>query len=185
MIRRLLFVCIALLAAAALTGCGPLGPLASGHLDIGAAELQARLAPRFPARHCKTIIVCIELSNPQVVLHEGDDRVGLVVDVRIALGPRERSGRIGLAGRPRYDPGQGQLFLDDLEVTTLEWPDLPAEYVDWVKLGGTLAVRKALQDHPLYTLDDSSARNALARRTVSDVTVVDGRLRVTFGGAAP
>jgi hypothetical protein len=184
-IRRLLFVWIAVLAAAGLSCCAVLGPIASGHLDIEAAELQSRIAPRFPQRHCKTLLLCMELSNPLLALSEGDDRIRFTVDVKVALGPRERAGRIALAARPRYVPGEGQLFLDDLEITSFEFAQLPEEVADWVRAAGTLAARRALQAHPVYTLDDSTAKGALAKRTVSDVRVVGGKLRVTFAGSGP
>lgn len=172
---------MALLATAALTGCAGLG----GHLDIDSAELQSRIAKRFPARHCKTPLLCVELSNPVVALSEGDDRIRLAMDVKLVLGLRERPGHLGLAGRPRYAPSQGQLSLDDLEVSQFDLAELPNEYAEWVRAGATLVARHALQAQPVYTLDDSTAKGALARRSISDVRVVGGKLRVTFGDGAP
>jgi hypothetical protein len=180
-LRRLLCVGMALLAAAALPGCAALG----GHLDIDSTELQSRIAKRFPARHCKTPLLCVELSNPVVSLDEGDDRMGLAMDVKLVFGLRERTGHLGLAGRPRYAPSQGQLFLDDLEVTRLELAELPGEYAEWARAGATLVARHALQAQPVYTLDDSTAKGTLAKRSISDVRVVGGKLRVTFGDGAP
>jgi hypothetical protein len=174
------FVCMALLALAVVSSCTSLGVLASGHLDIEAADLQTRIARNFPSRHCKTVLFCVELANPQVALTENDDRVGLAVDLRIVLGTREHSGHVELAGRPRYLASQGQLFLDDLEITRLDMPGLSDETLAWVKIGATVVARQALQDHPVYTLDDSTAKGALAKRAISDVRVVGGKLRVTF-----
>jgi len=182
-LRRLLLICAALLAAAGLSCCASLGLLATGHLDIDASELQSRIAARFPARHCKTALLCVELSNPAVTLSDGDDRIALAVDLRIILGTRERVGHVSLAGRPRYVSGQGQLFLDDLEITRFDMAGLPDEYADWVKTGGTLAARVALQSQPIYTIADNTAKGALAKRAVSDVRVVGGKLRLTFAGA--
>lgn len=170
----------ALLAASVLAGCGAMGVLATGHLDITQAELQARIAPRFPTHHCKLVVACVDLSNPAVVLKEGSDRLGFTADVSVALALKERTGRVGFSGRPRYAAQEGQLFLDDLQIDTLELAGLPAEYAELVKLRGPAAAKGALQSHPLYTLDTSTAKGALAKRTVKDVKVVDGKLRVSF-----
>jgi len=181
--RRLLLLCLASLVAAELCGCTPLSLLASGHLDIESTEPQSRIAKRFPARHCKTVLLCVDLSNPVVMFSEGDDRIGLAVDVRIILGTRERTGRISLLGRPRYVPSQGMLFLDDLEITQLDMAGLPEDYAEWLRTGATLVARQSLQNHPVYTLEDSTTKGAFAKRTISDVRVVGGKLRVTFAGA--
>ena len=183
-IRRLLVVCMAVLATAALSCCAALGAIASGHIDIDSTDLQSRIAAHFPARYCKTPLLCVELSNPLVALNEGDDRIGLALDVKFTLGTRERAGRIGLAGRPRYVASQGQLFLDDFEIKHLDVAQLSAEYVEWVQTGATLLARHALQDHPVYTLDDSTAKGAFEKRAISDVRVIGGKLRVTFASSA-
>jgi hypothetical protein len=172
-----------LIATVTLTGCSLASRLADGHLDIEPAELQARIAARFPVHHCKVVIACLDLSNPVVALAEGDDRIGFTADVTVALGTRERHGRIGFNGRPRYAPDQGQLFLDDLQITTLALAGLPDDYAELVKTRGAAAARQALQSHPVYTLDTRTAKGALARQAVRDVKVVNGRLRVSFVGS--
>lgn len=181
--RRLPHAAIALLAAVVLAGCGYLGAMAQGHLDIEQAELQARIATRFPVRNCKLVIACLDLSNPVVVLREGEDRLGLDADVRLLLGTRERTGRIGLSGRPRYVQNDGQLFLDDLQITTLELAGFPPEYAELVKANGAVLARQALQSHPVYRLESSTAKGAFAKQAVRDVKVVNGKLRVSFVGA--
>lgn len=173
----------ALLALVALPGCDVIGGLVTGHLDISQAELQARIAPRFPTHHCKLVVACVDLSNPVVVLKDGDDRIGLTADVSVVLGLKARTGHIGLSGRPRYEPQQGQLFLDDLRIDSLALAGLPEAYAELVKLRGPAAAQGALQSHPIYTLDTGTAKGALAKRTVRDVRVVNGRLRVSFDGA--
>jgi hypothetical protein len=181
--RRLLSLTALLLAAAALAGCGYAALMARGHLDIEAAELQARIDKRFPLRQCKLVVACLELAHPSVVLQEGDDRLGLLADITVTVGNRERTGRIGLAARPRYAPETGQLFLDDPEITTLALPGFPEELAGLVKARGADAARQALQQQPVYTLDTATTKGAFAKRAVRDVKVVDGKLRVSFVGS--
>lgn len=180
MTRRLAALATALLVSASLTACGIASRLADGHLDIEQAELQARIAARFPAQHCKLVIACLDLSKPVVVLAEGDDRIGLNVDARVTLGTREHVGRVGFAGRPRYAPAEGQLFLDDIQITTLEFAGLPSEYAALLKLRGPALLKSQLQAHPVYTLNTSTAKGMLAKQVVQDVKVVNGKLRVSF-----
>jgi hypothetical protein len=176
--RRLALVAAALIASVALATCAVVSSLHTGHLDIEQAELQARIAPRFPTHHCKLLIACLDLSNPVVVLADGEDRIGISADAKVTLGTR--IGRVGLSARPRYAPAEGQLFLEDLQVTTLELSGLPAEYAEVVKLYAPQLAKDALQRHPVYTLDTSTAKGALARLAVRDVKVVGGKLRVSF-----
>lgn len=180
MVRRLPAFAAALIAAVVLACCGYAGLMARGHLDIEQSELQARIAPRFPVQNCKLVIACLDLSNPVVALREGDDHIGFTADVKVTLGTRERTGRIALSGRPRYVPEQGQLFLDDLRITTLELAGFPEEYADLVKSRGAAAARQALQSRPVYTLDVSTLQGAFAKRAVRDVKVINGKLRISF-----
>jgi len=183
-LRWPLLLGLVLAAAAALWSCTSLRVLASGHLDIEVAELQSRISPRFPVRHCKTVLLCAELSNPVVTLNESDNRVGLSVDLKVNLGPRERSGHVAMSGRPRYVPAQGQLFLDDLQVEQVDMGSgVSADYAEWLRYGATLAAQKALEGRPVYTLDERTAKGALAKRAISDVRVTGGKLRLVFAGS--
>ncbi|MDR7272603.1 hypothetical protein J2X20_005286 [Pelomonas saccharophila] len=180
MSRRLAAITAALLAAVALATCGVVSRISDGHLDIEQAELQARIAPRFPTHHCKLLIACLDLSNPVVVLAEGEDRIGLNVDAKVQLGGKERIGRVGFTGRPRYVPADGQLFLDDLQITTLELAGLRDEYAEIVKRSGPGMINAQLQSHPIYTIDASTAKGTLTKLAVRDVKVVNGKLRIDF-----
>lgn len=181
---RIALIAAALLAAVALATCGVVSRISDGHLDIEQAELQARIAPRFSTHHCKLLIACLDLSNPVVVLTEGDDRIGLTADAKVVLGTRERTGRVGLSGRPRYVPADGQLFLDELQITTLELSGFPAEYAEFVKLRAPALAKDALQRHPVYSIDTSTAKGALTKLAVKDVKVVGGKLRISFSEAS-
>ncbi|MGM9485557.1 DUF1439 domain-containing protein [Roseateles sp. NT4] len=180
MTRRFVAIAALLVAAVSLATCTVLSRISDGHLDIERAELQERIAPRFPTHHCKLLIACLDLSNPVVVLTEGDDHIGITADAKVVLGTRERIGRVGFAGRPRYVPEQGQLFLDDLQITTLELAGFPEEYAALVKLRGPSLISAQLKSHPVYTLDTHTTKGALAKLTVRDVKVVNGKLRISF-----
>jgi hypothetical protein len=52
--------------------------------------------------------------------------------------------------------------------------------VQVVKVRGPVAMRRALENHPIYTLKGDSTKTALAKLAVRDVEVVGGKVRVTF-----
>ena len=43
---------------------------------------------------------------------------------------------------------------------------------------------RGMQSRPVYTVDTSSAKGAMAKLAVRDVKVVNGRLRISFAGSA-
>ncbi|NCT82922.1 MAG: DUF1439 domain-containing protein [Comamonadaceae bacterium] len=180
MSRRIAALATALLAALALATCAVVSRVAGDHLDIERAELQARIEARFPTQHCKLLVACLDLSRPEVVLTEGEDRIGLNADATLRLGGREQTGRVGFSGRPRYVPEQGQLFLDDLQITTLEFPGVSEAYIAAVKLRGPVLIHALLGARPVYTLDAGTTKGALAKLAVRDVKVVNGKLRISF-----
>lgn len=166
--------------AATLIGCSLVNPLANGYLDIEATELQARLNPRFPVQQCKLLVACVELANPQLTLPEGGDRIHLLLDARLSLGTRERTGQIGLSARPRYAADEGQLFLDDLQITQLNFAGLPDEYAALLRQRAPSLVQGQLRAHPVYVINNATTRGTLARQLIKDVTVVDGKLRIRW-----
>jgi hypothetical protein len=173
-------VAISLLAALGLTAWWVSSRLVEGSLEIGQPELQTRIAPHFPSRHCSLVVACLELANPVVVLTEGEDRVGLNFDVKVSLGSREIPGHVSFSGRPRYVQYEGKFFIDDLQIKDLELTGFPEEYAEVVKVRGPTVAKLALQSHPIYTIDGSTAKGALAKLALRDVKVVNGKLRVTF-----
>jgi len=173
-------IATALLAALGLTAWWVSSRLVEGSLEIGQPELQARIAEHFPSKHCSLVVACIELANPVVVLTEGEDRVGLNFDVKVSIGNREMPGHVSFSGQPRYVQYEGKFFLDDLQIKDLELTGFPEEFAEVVKIRGPAVAKLALQSHPIYTIDASTTKGALARLALRDVKVVNGKLKVTF-----
>jgi hypothetical protein len=149
-------------------------------LDIDEAQLQARLAARFPQRNCALMLACLTLSDPKVTLAEGSDRIGLAADVVVSLGRRTASGKVAFSGVLRYVRYRGEFYLDDVRIDNFELLGFPPELVEVVKERGPSALRRALEGHPIYTIRADSPQAALAKLAVRDARVVDGKVRVTF-----
>src|SRR5688572_11840867 len=67
-------------------------------------EIQKRLAAKFPV-HRQLLLGTITFENPNVVLREGSDRIGVELDVKgqLPLMP-PYAGKVQLSGRPAYRP---------------------------------------------------------------------------------
>jgi len=149
-------------------------------IDIDQAQLQARLHARFPLKNCTMMVVCLSLSDPSVTLSEGSDRIGLAADVLVTLGHREMPGKVAFSGVLRYVRYKGEFYLDDVQIDNFALSGFPPDLVEVVKVRGPAAMRRALEGHPIYTLQDDGGRQSLAKFAVRDVRVVDGKVRVTF-----
>ena len=178
--RRIAIGLVAVLAAGAAAWWGITEFAPQGAVDIDQAQLQARLDARFPQRNCTMIVACVTLSAPVVVLNEGSSRIGLAADVLVNLGRREMPGKVAFSGVLRYVRYRGEFYLDDVQIDNFSITGMPPELVQVVKVRGPAAVRRALEGHPIYTLEGSTATTALAKLAVRDVQVVGGKVHVTF-----
>ena len=149
-------------------------------LEIGQAELQQRLDARFPQKSCAMFVACITLTHPRVLLIDGSPRIGLSADIVVSLGHRELRGQVAFSSLLRYVRYEGDFYLDDVQVDNFALTGASPDMVQVVKQRGPEALRRALQGHPIYTLKGDATRSALAKLAVRDVTVVDGKVRVTF-----
>jgi hypothetical protein len=178
--RRVAIAAGAVLAAGAAAWWGVVTFAPEGFIDIDQAQLQARLDARFPQRNCTMLIACLTLSDPRVTLTDGSSRIGLAADVLVTLGRREMPGKVAFSGVLRYVRYQGDFYLDDVQVDNFELTGFPPDLVQVVKVRGPVAMRRALENHPIYTLKGDSTKTALAKLAVRDVQVVGGKVRVTF-----
>ena len=149
-------------------------------IDIDQAQLQQRLDARFPQKHCTMMVACVTLSKPVVTLTEGSPRIGLSADILVSLGHREMPGQVTFSGVLRYVRYRGEFFVDDVQIENFSLIGVSPDLVQVVKVRGPDALRRTLQGHPIYTLKGDGPRSALAKLAVRDVSVVDGKVRVTF-----
>ena len=178
--RRVAIAAGAVLAAGAAAWWGVVTFAPEGFIDIDQAQLQARLDARFPQKNCTLMVACLTLSAPVVTLTDGSPRIGLSADVLVTLGHREMPGKVAFSGVLRYVRYQGDFYLDDVQVDNFELTGFPPDLVQVVKVRGPAAMRRALENHPIYTLKGDSTKTALAKLAVRDVEVVGGKVRVTF-----
>ena len=178
--RRIL---ISLLAITALGGCGYFLAQRYGDnlsIELTEQELQTRLAARFPIQNCALIIVCLDITSPQLKLTEGSDRIALSADLSATLGNRRYPGTLAFSGKVRYVAADGNFFLDDIEIERFELTGVPAKYTDVLRSTGPTMLRSVLATRPIHTLKGDTAKERLTRAAVGDIRVVNGKLRVSM-----
>lgn len=178
--RRIL---ISLFALAALGGCAVFLAQQYGDklaIELTEQELQTRLSARFPIQSCQLIIVCLDITSPQLKLAEGSDRIALSTDLSATLGTRRYPGTLAFSGKVRYVAQDGEFFLDDIEIHRLDLEGVPPKYTDILRSTGPAVLRSVLATKPIYTLKGDSTQMRLARLAVADVRVVNGKLRVSM-----
>jgi hypothetical protein len=151
-------------------------------IDVTQEELQRRVSERFPAKKCTLRIACLELSDVQVTLTEGSDRIGLSTHANASFGARQFPGRISVSGKLRYVPFAGDFYFDEMKIEELEASDLPEEYAQKLRVLVPVVVALALGNHPIFSIKANTSKEALAKLLLRDVKVVDGKLRLTFVG---
>jgi hypothetical protein len=139
-------------------GCTALG-LYPRERAFTAAEVQERVARRFPFRRSFSI-VDVELTNPIVRLDGARNRVAIAFDagVRSPFLGNVVNGRATLSGVPRYAATDRTFLLGDLALDALDVPGMPARVADEVRrIAGGIA-REALDGVPIYTLRPEDGR---------------------------
>lgn len=150
------------------------------HLDIVPSEIQKSLSAKFPVKGCAPVLGCIELSSPVVALSEGSDRIGFSSAILVSRGSLLLPGQVAFTGKVRYVRYAGEFYFDDIEIQTLQFAGVPPAYTEAVKVRAPGILRAALQNHPVYTIKGDTEKERLAKLAISDVKVVNGKLRVTF-----
>lgn len=149
-------------------------------IDIDPAQLQARIAERFPQKNCTMMVACLTLVEPHVALAEGSQRIGLVANVTVSWGRREMPGTVAFSGSLRYVRDDGDFYLDDVRLDHFSLDGFSPAMVQVVKAYGPTALSRALEGHPIYTLKGRGESAGLIKLSMRDAQVVDGKVRVTF-----
>ena len=154
-------------------------------IEFTAQEMQTRLATRFPIQNCTLVIVCLDVTAPQLKLTEGSDRIALAADLSATLGQRRYPGTLAFSGKIRYAAQDGEFFLDDIEIERFELVGIPVHYSEMLRNRGPRLLRSLLSTRPIYTLKSDTLQQHLTRIAMRDVRVVNGKLRISMLSARP
>jgi hypothetical protein len=152
-------------------------------VELTPGEIQERLDKAFPISQTYLMVFDLTLSDPEVSLTEGSDRIGfgLSAKTNVRVDGEDVTGRAHMTTGIEYDPKRGALLLADPRVEALKLSMLPEKYEDEVLAAANIAAKKFLREYEVYRLDEADFKQALAKMVLKDVVVRDGVLKMIFG----
>lgn len=182
---------------AALVACVAIGVLAVQSpvqaerrvLRFTGPQITRQLTPSFPLRRCLFgELACVRLTRPVVRMQANDPRIFVSVDADFQPVPGQASqgGSARVAGLPAYDPQAGAFYLKRPQLLDFSMEGVPPDQARMVAnvISGMLA-DEFFSDQPLWVLDESDPRQAMARLSLRSMAVQQGELVVTLGDDEP
>jgi hypothetical protein len=150
---------------------------------VSQEEIQARLDGAFPIERQYLLVLSLRLSDPEVRLQPGSDRIHMQMRATASAGPvgRNLQGGGRISGRLRYDASTREVYLDDSIVEELEVEGVPQEYRGRLVEIANLGVGQGLDRRPVYTLDQEFLDQIPGPIELRAIRVEDGRVRLLFG----
>jgi hypothetical protein len=148
-------------------------------LNFTQAQLQEQLALRFPAKKC-VLAGCVELMTPRLLLTDGSDRLGIETSFVATIGTRTMPGTAKFSGRPTYEQGSGNVYLQDVQVTEFQMTGNASDFNEAMKVRGSGIVAAIMNRFPLYSVQSHPKYGAIAKLALKRVGVVNGQLQVVF-----
>lgn len=130
----------------------------------------------------KDSLYMVSVSNPEVILPPGQDRVKLRVDLEARLlGSKPIQGNVQAIAGMRFEPQTGSIYLVNPEVSDLTIKGAPDTVTR--TLGAALAplLKAAADKQPVYRVESADPTRWLLRRTLKSVQIVDGAVQLRFG----
>ena len=144
-------------------------------------ELQQKIEPKFPLKKKKSLVTTT-FSEPNVLLAEGSDRMGIGLDVKVSLpGGKKYHGQVEVDGELEYRPEQGELLVVNSRVRQLHLEEVPSRYHDVVRQLVDKIAELYLSSLPVYRLKQDDFKHSLARLMLKSVRVEGGHLVVEIG----
>ncbi len=154
-------------------------------MELTEPQIQEKLDARFPIQKSKLLVLVLTLSNPQVGLEEGADRISFGVDATLNLtigGQQKPLGGTGtITTGLRYHPDDYSFYLNDPIIEELEIQGIPIQYVDKVNEVAMKLAEERINECPIYKLKGDDLKQATARLILKDMVVEDGKLVITLG----
>lgn len=171
---------IASLIPLLLSACaGFLGPR---QVELPLAQLQAAMAQKFPFNSRYLELFDVRISNPQLSLQPGTNRLVTTLDASIAPPFMQRSwkGNFTLSGMLRVDPTRRAVVLGDPRMENFALDGVTGPYANQINRLGAILAEQLLQDMPLYTFGPQDFNYGGARFLPTKINTTSSGLVVTF-----
>jgi hypothetical protein len=143
---------ITVAAIVTLAACSQI-PILSGEVKLSAAELNEKVAKRFPIEKNIAGLLEVTLTAPKVRLVEAGSRINADIDVsvRLPLSTKTIQGKLGFSGRPDYVPASKSIFLRDAKIESVLMDNMPDALSAGVAKAASAVARELFEDKPLHT----------------------------------
>lgn len=149
-------------------------------LKVSAEELQKKVSEMMPLEK-KKFFVTIILSDPEVKLAEGSDRISIFSHIEVvAPGGIKGSGRAEMSGSLSYDSDKSEFFYSDPTVVSMQVDNIPESYLPKIKDIAQTIASNMLAKYPIYKLKDDNIKHKLAKSVLEAVSVKDKQLVVVL-----
>lgn len=154
-------------------------------LTLTQAELETRLAAKFPMTRKHLMLFEVTYSNPRIVLNSGTDRLRFAMDAELnnmagQTGHRLR-GTAEVTGGLRYDAERYEFYLTEPKVERIDVEGIPESVAAKVEPAFQTLAQEALERAPIYKLRPTDIEKVTARTVLKRVAVKDGNLIVVLG----
>ncbi len=154
-------------------------------VELTEDQLQTGVNAIFPVEKPYLLLLTLTLSDPQVRLIEGADRISFstraTLNLRVEGQEKSLGGQGTVTTGLRYHPENYSFYLDDPQLEKLEVQGLPVKYVGLVNdLARKLAAER-ISSTRIYTLRPTDLKRSTARLILKGLTVRNQRLVVELG----
>jgi hypothetical protein len=149
-------------------------------IELTQQQLQQQIDTIMPVEK-EALFVKVILSDPHIDLAEGSNTLGMFTNIElIAPGGVRGTGPARIAGTISYRRENGSFYLNNPTVTQLEIDQIPSQYHAKVRELGQFALDNAVNQRPIFTLDDNDVRQKMAKTALESVTVNDGKVVIVL-----
>lgn len=173
--RSLLLILVTLLVACA----SLLGPR---QVEVPLSKLQSSLEKRFPFNNRYLELFDISVTNPQIALQPGTNRVVTSMDTAIAppFLKNALTGKLAISGALKIDPARNAVILVEPRVEKMTLNGIDSSYEKQILRVTRLLAEQLLDGMPLYTFAPEDFRVGGTRYFPSGINTAANALVVTF-----
>ena len=145
------------------------------------AELQARMAKRFPMQQRYAELFIVTLRDPQLGLDPPNNRLAVTALLHIAsplLRPGGVEGLVSVSSALRYDPAARAVRLVQPRADRIEMQGLSARDAERLQQIGAVVAQELLRDQALHTFDAKDLTVGSKVYEIGDITVQQQGVKV-------
>jgi len=171
-----LWAVISLLLTACATLMGP------HSVEIPLAQLQDKIATRFPFNNRYLELLDVTVANPRVSLQPETNRIAIGMDMAIEppFLTQPWRGNLAVSGNLKFDAARNALILGEPQIEQFAIEGLDSPYAKMIVRAASLLGEQLLDNMTLYTFRPEDLRYAGVNFAVSKITTKPGALVVTF-----